>query len=342
MRYNLMDFVKIALIYILALSLAGESHGNGYDDYPPDLAWSPVEDVLVAALEDRLVLWTPDNGQIVITEGEVSSPAFTPDGEWVAFIKDGALNYFQVDNPGSLRRPVHTGDMTAVTFDPLGHYRDPVICYTTRFLGSDIFVTPLFSDEVYLLLPENSEARVSAPVISPDGRNIACMNFAMNPTWYEELYIIGSSAPDGGIRAREDTTYSNWGDWHESNPVWVSDRVILFQIGGWDEWELRFLNIESGVEKKYMENASQATAVSDGRLIAFCRMNPPSEAASWENWTSVWIMNRDTGYLRQVSDPEERAVQPALSISSEGRYLAWIDLTPDGEILKVSGPGEFI
>ncbi len=326
--------------FITALALLPEAYGNGYDDYPPDLAWSPVGDVLVAALDDRLVIWTPDEGQITVAEGEAASPAFTPDGEWVAFILDGMIHYFQVDTPHAFRQPVHTGEAVACTFDPLGDHRDPVLCFTTQFLGSDIYVTGLFSGDTFVLLDEYSDARVNAPVISPDGSNIACMNFAMNPTWYEELYIIGASAPSGR-RARADTTFQNRGEWHESKPVWITDDVLLFQIGGWGEWELRFLNIESGIDKFFLDNASQVSAALDGQLLAFCRKDPLPSAdfgRAWEDPTTVWIMKRETMYLRQVSEQGEWAIQPALSPC--GSYLAWIEMVPDGEVLKVIRVGQ--
>ena len=326
---------------ITLLTLLPDVYGNGYDDFPPDLAWSPIDDVLVAALDDRLVIWTRENGQVTVIEGDAASPAFTPDGSWVAFVLNGTVRYFQTNDPQTCRQPLHIGEAVACTFDPRGHYRDPVLCFTTRFLGSDIFVTGLFSDDIFLLLPEYSEARVNAPVISPDGTNIACMNFAMNPTWYEELYIIGASAPSGR-RARADTTFYRW-DWHESNPVWITDRVLLFQIGGWGEWELRFLNIESGIDKVFMDNASQVTAVLDGQLLAFCRKDPFPMAdfgRSWEDPTTVWIMNRESGFLTQASRPGEWATQPVLS--PDGRYLAWIELVQDGEVLRVFTTEEFI
>ena len=342
-----MEFMMIRgtlciIAVMTAFTLLPDVYGNGYDDYPPDLAWSPVDDVLVAALDDRLVIWTRDDGQVTVIEGETASPAFTPDGEWVAFILDGNVRYFQVDNPQTCRQPVHIGRAVACTFDPLGHYRDPVLCFTTYFLGSDIFVTGLFSDEVFLLLPEYSEAWLNAPVISPDGENIACVNFYTNPSGYEELYIIGTSAPSGA-RGRADKTFYNQGTWHESNPVWITDRVLLFQIGGWSEWELRFLNIESGADKVFMDNASQVSAVLNGQLLAFCRKDPfpvVDFERSWEDPTTVWIMDRESDYLTQASRQGEWATQPVLS--SDGRYIAWIELVPDGEVLKVFTTEEFI
>ncbi len=335
---------SILLVFILSLALISipAAYGNGYDDYPPDLTWSPVDDMLVAAFNDRLVIWTPDEGQVTVAYGEAASPAFTPDGSWVAFVLDGSVLYFHVDNPQTCRQPVHIGEAVACTFDPLGNYRDPVLCFTTYFLGSDIFVSSLFSSDAYLLLPEYSEARVNAPVISPDGSNIVCVNFAMNPTWYEELYIIGSSAPLGR-RARTDTTFNNEREWHESNPVWITDKVLLFQIGGWGEWELRFLNIESGIDKFFLDNASQVSAVLDGQLLAFCRKDPFPLAdfgRSWENPITVWIMDMESDYLTQASGAGEWATQPVLS--PDGNYLAWIELVPGGEVLRVFSTEEFI
>ena len=330
------------IVFMTILNLLPELYGNGYDDFPPDLAWSPAGDMLAAALDGMLVLWTRDDGQITVAEGEAASPTFTPDGEWVAFVLDGSICYFQADNPQICRQPVRTCEAVACTFDPQGQPRDPVLCFTTRFLGSDIFVTDLFSGDVFLLLPEYSEARVNAPVISPGGTNIACMNFAMNPTWYEELYIIGASAPSGR-RARADTTFYNERDWHESNPVWITEKVLLFQIGGWGDWELRFLNIESGIDKLFMDNASQVSAVLDGQLLAFCRKDPFPVAdfgRSWEDPTTVWIMDRESDYLTQASLRGEWATQPVLS--PDGRYIAWIELVQDGEVLKVFTTEEFI
>jgi len=325
-----------------AFTLLPGVYGNGYDDYPPDLAWSPVDNVLVAALEDRLVIWTPDEGQVTVTEGETASPAFTPDGSWIAFILDGSVCYFQVDNPQTCRKPVHIGEAVACTFDPKGHHRDPVLCFTTHFLGSDIFVTGLFSSDVFSLLPEYSEARLNGVVISPGGTNVACMNFAMNPGWYEELYIIGTIAPSGR-RARADTTFYNEWEWHESNPVWITDKVLLFQIGGWGEWELRFLNVESGIEKVFMDNANQPSATPGGQLLAFCRKDPFPVAdfgRSWDDPTTVWVMNRESDYLTQASGMGEWATQPALS--PDGNYLAWIELVQEGEVLRVFDTEEFI
>ena len=56
----------LCITIMAAFAFLPTLHGNGYDDYPPDLAWSPVDNVLVAALEDRLIVWTPNKGQVTV------------------------------------------------------------------------------------------------------------------------------------------------------------------------------------------------------------------------------------------------------------------------------------
>ncbi|MBN2587441.1 MAG: PD40 domain-containing protein [Candidatus Fermentibacteraceae bacterium] len=332
----------VTLVMLSVLQFTGTAEGNGYGDYPPDLAWSPVENVLAAALEDGLLLWEEHLGTILVAEGEVSSPAFSPDGEYVAFIMDREIYYFETDHPESPRKLVQAENAVSCTFDTQGFQGDHVLCYSTRYLGSQLYVTSLGSGEALLLLPEDSDARLNAPTVSPDGTNIACVNFTNTPGWYEELYIIGDAAPHGA-RARACNTLRNEFDWHESNPVWIDNDVLVYQIGGWGDWELRFLSIRTGGEKLLLDNAHQPCAALDGRYLAFCRRDPFPRVEwgpAWDDPTSVWVMDRETGYLSQASDPGEWAVEPA--ISNDGEYIAWIQVLPEGEELRVFESEAFI
>lgn len=335
MKYRSRPYLFPITVLISAVLLA-----NGYGDYPPRIAWSPVDEVLLASLENSLVLWEEYSGTTTVATGRTSSPAFSPDGEHAVFIMDREIYYFQVDRPGSIRPLLQAGEAASVTFDPLSDPDEPVICYTRDFLGSQIFVTTLGPSEVFVLVPEDPDARVNAPLISPDGRNLACVSFGMTPGWYEELYLYGDDAP-AGRRARSSKTFEDRFDWHESNPVWLSSDLLLFQIGGWGEWELRFLSIRTGGEKVLLDNGHQPSAALDGRYLAFCRNDPfAGPGPSWEDPTTVWVMNRESGYLAQASEPGEWAREPA--ISPGGEYLAWIRVEGDGETLVVNESEAFI
>jgi Tol biopolymer transport system component len=314
--------------------------GNGYGKYPPQIAWSPVENVLVAALEDSIVMWEEHFGTTLIAQREASSPTFSPDGRYAAFVMDREIYYLDIDHPESPRRLVQAGRAATCTFDPLAEPENPVLCYTTDFLGSQIFAVSLRAGDVVQLLPDDTDARLNAPVLSPNGRNIACVNFESSLTWWEELYILGASAPEGR-RARRLLSWEGSSDWHESNPVWIDDELLLFQIGGWGEWELRFLSLRAGGEKVLLDNAHQPCAALGGRYLAFCRNDPfMYETSAYEDPTGVWVMDRETGYLIQASEPGEWAEQPA--ISHDGEYIAWIRVLPDGEELAVHESEAFI
>lgn len=337
-----MSRLAFSMVLTVLLIEAGEAPCNGYGDYPPDLAWSPVDNALLAALDDRLLLWREHFGSETVVEGETFSPAVSPDGEYGVYIMDGYIYYLDLDRPGSSRRLLQVSGAESCAFDTRSDPDEPVICYTTDFLGSQLYATGLGTAEVAVLLPEDSEARLNAPSVSPDGRNIVCVSFGHTPGWYEELYIIGDAAPEGA-RARGSTIFNRSSDWHESNPVWLSDELILFQIGGWGNWELRFLSIRTGGEKLLLDNAHQPSATLDGRYLAFCRKDPFPQATwgrAFEDPTTVWVMDRESGYLAQASEPGEWAEQPA--ISPDGEYLAWIEVLPDGEELRVFESEAFI
>ncbi len=330
------------LAVIVFLTFAKVCMGNGYGDYPPRLAWSPSGDLLMASLDDSLVIWEEDSGIETVVRAETSSPAFSPDGSLAVFILDGGIFVLDPRHPSDCRRLPQVDVATACTFDPLSASGEYLICYTTMFLGSQLYVISVRNSGVVGLLPDDTDARVSSPVVSPDGRNIACTNFAINPTWYDELYLIGDAAPLGR-RARSSDTFGKSTEWHESNPVWLSDSLLVFQIGGWGDWELRYLDIYSGQDSLLLENAHQAGAALHGRLLCFCRKDPFPRAdwgGVWEDPTTVWVMDRETGYMTQASEPGDWAVEPA--VSQDGEYIAWIIRTREGDSLSIHEIQEFV
>ena len=341
---NGVDKVKLTVLTALGLILfiPLTSGGNGYGEYPSPLAWSPFDDILLCSLSDHLVMWEPNQGEEILLQGETMSPSFSADGEYAAFVANSTIYYFQVDRSISLRELVHAGRTHALDFDAGGDSENPALCYTRDFLGSRLHATTLGAGEVFTLLPERADLRLSSPVVSPDGKNIACVRFGAAPGWWEELFLVGDAATEGG-RARADSSYEGGSQWHESSPSWISSDSLVFQMGGWGEWDLFILDVYTGEDSLLIENGRQPSAALEGRLVAFTRRDTFGGADGtpmWEMATSVWIVDRHTGYTVQASPDGICAKHP--SISSEGEYIAWIELHGENEVLAVHRLEEFV
>ncbi|MBD3276988.1 MAG: hypothetical protein GF388_01700 [Candidatus Aegiribacteria sp.] len=336
MRYTV--FAALVLMLFVPLTVSG----NGYGEYPSPLAWSPCDDILLCSLEDHLVMWTPDDDEEILFQGETVSPSFSACGEYAAFVANASIHYFQVDHSISLMELFHAGRANALDFDVGGSSSNPSMCYTRDFLGSLLYATTLRESDVFTLLPERTEMRLSSPVVSPDGKNIACVRFGAAPGWWEELFILGDAAPEGG-RARADSSCEGDSQWHESSPSWLSSDSLVFQMGGWGEWDLWVLDIYTGEDSLLIENGRQPSAALDGRLVAFSRRDTFGGAGGTPMWdipTSVWILDRHTGYLVQASSDGVCAKHPA--ISTEGEYIAWIEIQGENEVLSVHRLEEFV
>ncbi|MBD3277287.1 MAG: hypothetical protein GF388_03220 [Candidatus Aegiribacteria sp.] len=327
---------------VLILLIPLTASGNGYGQYPSPLAWSPCDDILLCSLDDHLVMWTPDDGEEVLFQGETMSPSFSAGGEYAAFVANSTIHYFRVDHSISLREMFHAGRANALDFDAGGSSANHALCFTREFLGSHLYATTLGESDVFTLLPDRTDLRLSSPVVSPDGKNIACVRFGAAPGWYEELFLVGDAAPEGG-RARVDSTFEGDSQWHESNPSWLSSDSLVFQIGGWGEWDLRVLDVYTGKDSLLIENGRQPSSALEGRLVAFTRRDTFGGADGtprWEMPTSVWILDRHTEYLVQASLDGISAKHPA--VSPEGEYIAWIELHGENEVLSVHLLEEFV
>ena len=335
-----MKTVKIVLT-VLVFSVLRPAVGNGYGNYPSDIAWSDHGEYLLARLDTELVLVEVDGDSVAVISGDPMSPSISPGGRFGAFTMDGGLFFFPVSDPSDVRSVPWATHAETCFFDPAADPEEPVLVYASDSPYGTLHAASPTSAGSRLLNPEG-RFHLKAPVLSPGGTAIACVNFATNPTWYEELFLLGGPYPHG-TRARRDSTFRGWSEWHESNPVWLTDGELLFQIGGWGDWELRVLNIETREDSVLIEDAQEPSAALEGRLVAFCRTDPlpdPALNQSWEKPTMVMMLNTATGYLTKASGNGEWAVQPALS--PDGEHIAWIRITDRGRSLVVRDTEEFI
>src|SRR3990172_7379386 len=107
-----------AFLTIALVSIAGQAatFANGYEDNPPRIVWSPAGNVLVGVVNDELWIVDVLGYADILESGGVSSPTFSQDGLYLAFIQNGELKVYD----WMLSEYVETeayGDVTDCSFD---------------------------------------------------------------------------------------------------------------------------------------------------------------------------------------------------------------------------------
>ena len=210
----------------------------------------------------------------------------------------------------------------------------------TRFYASNVLLFDWPSDapqsHVFGAIEEGTGQWGQSP--SRDGGRIA---FSIQGDFsgsadYERIAVLGSD-PELliNIPATQPQESGEWG-YHESWPLWETDNLLIFQRGGWGQWSLYRLNVESSEEELLLRDAAQASLSGDRRWLAFARRDPAvlqSAEYSWEVPADVWLMDRyhSTGArFWQLSSGAADAQQPVLS--ADGRRIAWLERSVDGAI----------
>ena len=85
-----------AIIVVVSAIIAVEtaSFANGYEENPPRIAWSPAGNVLVGVVNDELWIVDVLGYADILESGGVSSPTFSQDGLYLAFIQNGELKVY--------------------------------------------------------------------------------------------------------------------------------------------------------------------------------------------------------------------------------------------------------
>jgi len=346
----------------------GSAHpalANGYATYAPPLMWSPDSRWLAAVVGDGL----PQDGQTVIGELRVcdrygryavvgdgcSSACFSPDSKWLAVVRDGDVWIYKVpeppgatargdaaSQPADIQAPQAIGKITARgdVFDcrwGAGPGGDAVIYFTAgeRFYGSAIFTLSWPSLAITRLLDNPPDGSAFAPVASPDGFNLLWLaqNGLTGQVGYERLMVYDQVWQASRLltlpQQRPD-------DYHESNAAFLDPGTVLFQRGGWGDWNLHRLDLETGKETLELTDAELPSFSADGRHLAFVRRDYAAKKVAeydWEVPTSVLLRDRQSGGEWQVSAPGVMACFPA--IAPDGSTIAWIEASGEGQAVQI-------
>jgi hypothetical protein len=344
------------LAALLCLCLLSPAWANGYDLYPAPLAWDPCGQKLLALPPDSSgnsqevqLIYSANPAMVVpLSYGnEVASPCWAPDGLRAAVVIDGRLTLFsfaqtRIDMDAGLPRPVRLGSPISNTnvldcaFNPLaGQSGEPLLFFSAgeRFYGADLFA--LFDDgTVRTIAGSDSDDSFISPVPLEDGSLLFLHMSMSGDRAYERIYGRSSSEPNGRqLTAPASGPPISPSDYHEcyASPLrGRTGREIVFQRGGWGDWQLLSLNLDSGTESLLLADAQQPSLSRDGNWLAYTHVDPAAKAEAeydWELPGTVWLAELDGEPVRQLSSAQaSSAAYPALA--PQGSRVAWVEYLP--------------
>jgi serine/threonine protein kinase/Tol biopolymer transport system component len=159
------DFSRITRI--ASTSAVSRSYG---------LAWTPDNRLIYSSMGGgRLDLWSmksdgSEKTQLTIDSGSNYHPSVSPDGRYIFFVssRSGSFNIWRMDHDGSDSRQLTRGGSD---FDPYPSPDGKWVVYDSGGSGKRaIWRVPIALDKAEQL----TDANTSVPVVSPDGKVIAC------------------------------------------------------------------------------------------------------------------------------------------------------------------------
>jgi hypothetical protein len=336
------------LLTALAL-LPHPALANGYAVYAPPLAWSSDSRWLAAAVgkawldEDILVqgelrLYDRYGRYVVLATGMVGSPSFTSDASLLAAVVDGDVRVYTLQGalmhgvaPPPSQQLTQRGDVLdvrALRNAPAG----AVSFYVTageRFYGCKVYTLSYPGAQLTLLVDAGPEASALYAADYPGSPYIRYMQqLAPGNLAYERLMLFDPAAGASRLAAKQQARLE---DYHESNAVFLDAQTVLFQRGGWGDWNLYTLDLATGRELLETVAAESPSVSGSGRWLAFaCRDYDVKKATEydWEIPSVVKLRDRPARTERIVSAPGVEAGFPA--ISPDGSHVAWLERTGAG------------
>jgi TolB protein len=278
--------VPLRAAFVLALLVATSGSASaGFPGRPGKIAFASD-----ASGSDDIVVMNPDgSGRENLTTGpeEDTDPAWSPDGRFLAFVRDGAVHVVRADGSG-LRR-LAAGASPAWAPDGI---RLVVAKRTDR--GADLYV--IRSDGSGLRRLTRTAAAESEPEWSPDGRSIAFVRAARAGSAH--VYVM---RPGGGGVRRVTS-----GPMEDLSPTWSPDSRQLAFVRDDESLGITrvfITSVRGGRTRPLVEELEldpEATFESgpswspDGKRIAFVR--------GARLYSDLYVASVDGRFLRRMTD----------------------------------------
>lgn len=334
----LLPLLPLLLATVLIFAPVSPAYANGYEVYPYPMAWARDSSQLAVCLPTEfngssaggpLYVYDRHGRQRLYLDDHVySSPTFHPDGGRLAVVADGALMDIDVDS-GEATTLIDSGVLDCAWMRRGDENR---LAYSMgeRFGSADIYFMYEGRGEPVQLTDTGGEAACIAPTPSP-GANI--MVFTRMPGregdyGYERLWVFYDEVSAIPYKAANEQ-HREW-DYHESNAVFPFDDWIIFQRGGWGDWNLYRLDLKTGKEYLELTDAQQPSVSDGGQYLGFTRRDYKAKLGTdtdWEVPPAVWLADRGRNITLRVSRGRS-AQYPA--VSPDGKRMAWVEEKYDG------------
>jgi peptidyl-prolyl cis-trans isomerase A (cyclophilin A) len=320
--------ILLALVFVLAPVVA---LANGYADYPSAIAWSPDSRHIALANPDHNVLQLFDRDGVSVSElvySTVTSPAFSPDGQQLLVSSNSQVTVFPAPFDGAGMRVLqHQGPALDCTWQyPAKANEKAQILFSAgeRFYGADVWRASSDLGSFSKLTDAGPRDSALMPLSWPGSPNIYYLRQAGAGEYaYERLYVLDTATGSSRQLTVPQSGYPD--DYHESNMLYLNKDELLFQRGGWGDWKLVRINVNTGLETVELSDAESPSVDAAGRWLAFLRRPAAHKAEAEYDWDIVpqlWLMDRSTGRQWRLETSIAGANFP--SISPDGTRLAWV------------------